>query len=168
MVHAITQRRLVLMFISHPNRGSLVAQSYAWLSQPGKTYRFWQSPLTVCASWLGLLLAAIVPPHDTGETICWFKRCTGISCPGCGLTHSLSCGLRGMFADSLSYHPFGLFILALFLFTALLSIFRPARQRVAAYMESRPLLFNGLYAAFVIAFVGFGTARALLEIVHRV
>src|SRR5579863_1296395 len=88
-----------------------------WLNQRGKVHRHWQSPLTVCASWLGLFLAAIMPPHDSGTTICWMKRTTGISCPGCGLTHSLSCGLRGMFADSLAYHPFGLFILALFLFT---------------------------------------------------
>src|ERR1044071_4195059 len=92
-------------------------RTYAWLSRSGKVHRRWQSTLTVLASWLGLLLAAITPPHGNGVTICWIKRATGIDCPGCGLTRSLSCGLRGMFVESFNYHPFGLFILALFLFT---------------------------------------------------
>jgi hypothetical protein len=129
-----------------------------------KVFNRWQSPLTICASWLGLLLALITPPHGTSPTICWIKQCTGIDCPGCGLGHSLSCGLRGMFADSLNYHPFGLFILALFLFTAFTSLVPSARRRVATHMESHPVLFNGFYFASVFAFVAFGTVRALLEI----
>jgi hypothetical protein len=100
-------------------------------------------------------------------TICWIKRSTGISCPGCGLTRSLSCGLHGMFAESFSYHPFGLFILALFFFTAITSILPQTRQQVAAYMEARPVLFNGLYVAFITAFVGFGTIRGLIELAQH-
>jgi hypothetical protein len=72
-----------------------------------------------------------------------------------------------MFADSFRYHPFGLFILALFLFTAFVSLVPPARQRAAAYMEVHPLFFNGLYVTFVVAFVGFGTIRALIELTER-
>lgn len=121
----------------------------------------------VCAAWLGLFLAAITPPHGTGVTVCWIKQSTGISCLGCGLTRSMSCGLRGMFAESFSYHPFGLFILALFLFTAVVSIIPAARPRVAAYMESRPVLFNGSYMVFVTTFVAFGTIRALVEIAQH-
>jgi Protein of unknown function (DUF2752) len=137
------------------------------LHSPEKVFRKWQGPYTVVAAWLGLLLAIITPPHGTGSTVCWIKQCTGIPCLGCGLGHSLSCGLRGMFADSLNYHPFGLFILALFLFTATVSVFPPARRRVAVYMESHPVLFNVFYLAFVSAFVAFGSIRALLEILHR-
>jgi hypothetical protein len=137
------------------------------LESPERVFRSWQGPWTVCAAWLGLLLAAITPPHGTGTTVCWFKLCTGISCIGCGLTRSLSCGLRGMFAESLGYHPFGLFILALFLFTAATSVLPLARRRVAAFMEARPVLFNSLYLAFILAFVGFGCIRALVEILQR-
>ncbi len=137
------------------------------LNSPDRVFQRWQGAWTVVAAWLGLFLAAITPPHGTGVTICWFKQCTGIDCLGCGLTRSLSCGLRGMFAESFNYHPFGLFILALFLFTAFVSLAPSARQRVAVYMEARPLFFNGLYAAFVVTFVGFGTVRALIEITQR-
>lgn len=137
------------------------------LNSPEKVFRYWQGPWMVCVAWLGLLLAAITPPHGTGTTVCWLKQCTGISCLGCGLTRSMSCGIRGMFAESFSYHPFGLFILALFIFTALVSLAPRLRQRVATVMQSRPVLFNGLYLAFVIAFVGFGTVRAVIEIIER-
>lgn len=133
-------------------------------NSPEHVFRRWQGPHAVAVSWLGLLLAIVTKPHDAGRTICWFKQCTGIDCPGCGLGHSLSCGLRGMFADSLNYHPFGLFILALFLFTAFTSLVPSARRRVATHMESHPVLFNGFYFASVFAFVAFGTVRALLEI----
>jgi len=134
------------------------------LNSPERVFNRWQGPWTTCVAWLGLILAAINPPRGTGVTICWFKQCTGIDCLGCGLTRSLSCGLHGMFAESFSYHPFGLFILALFLFTVLLSVWPAARQRVAACMEARPMFFNGLYLAFVVSFIGFGTVRGLIEL----
>ncbi len=137
------------------------------LNSSGRVFQRWQGPWTVVAAWLGLFLAAITPPHGTGTTICWFKLCTGIDCLGCGLTRSLSCGLRGMFAEGFRYHPFGLFILALFLFTALLSVLPDARQRVAVYMEARPVFFNTLYLAFVVSFVGFGTVRGLVELAQH-
>jgi hypothetical protein len=152
---------------SYSGNDSPAVRFCAWLCQPGKTFRRWQSPLTVCASWLGLVLAVLTPPRDAGTTICWIKRTTGIDCPGCGLTHSLSCGLRGMFAESLACHPFGLLILGLFLFTAALSLFPAARRCVAAFVEARPVLFNGLYLAFITGFVAFGAIRAFIEIIQH-
>jgi hypothetical protein len=155
------------MLLLQTHTKSISAYLHNWMSQRGKVYFRWQSPLTVCVAWMGLSLAAITPPHGTGVTVCWFKQCTGIDCIGCGLTRSLSCGLRGMLAESFSYHPFGPFILALFLFTAVLSLAPSARRQVAEYMEARPMWFNGLYLAFVVAFVGFGTVRALIEVFQR-
>lgn len=137
------------------------------LNSPARVFDRWQGHWAVVAAWLGLFLAAITPPHGTGVTICWFKQTTGIDCIGCGLTRSLSCGLRGMFAESFNYHPFGLFILALFLFTAITSLLPAARERTSACMEARPRLFNGLYLAFVVTFVGFGTIRGLIELTQH-
>ena len=140
----------------------------AWLSRPETVYSRWQGKVTVCAAWLGLLLAGINPPHGTGITVCVFKLCTGISCPGCGLTRSLSCGLRGMFAESWQYHPLGLFILALFIATAIRSLL-PSKwqERIRSWMESHALVCNSLYLAFVVTFLAFGTARALIECIHH-
>src|SRR5215467_11057825 len=75
----------------------------------------WLNPYSVFVSWFGLLMASITPPHGFGFTVCWIKSATGLPCPGCGLTRSLSCALRGMPVESWQYHPFGLLILGLFL-----------------------------------------------------
>lgn len=139
----------------------------AGLHSPERVYQRWQGPYMVCAAWLGLILAAINPPHGTGVTVCMIKLYTGIDCLGCGLTRSMSCGLRGMFGESFGYHPFGMFILALFLFTAITNLLPRARRRVQLWMEAHPMLCNGLYLVFVVAFVGFGIARAMVEFLHQ-
>jgi Protein of unknown function (DUF2752) len=125
----------------------------------------WHNRTLVWVAWLGLLLAAVNPAHGFGITVCWFKLATGCSCPGCGLTRSLSCGLRGMLGESWNYHPFGLFILALFVATAVLSLL-PAtpRRRLAAWMAERALFFNTAYFAFVFLFLAFGAGRTLVEV----
>ena len=143
-----------------------VTSFLAGLHSPERVYQRWQGPYMVCAAWFGLILAAINPPHGTGITVCWIKLYTGIDCLGCGLTRSMSCGLRGMFKESFGYHPFGLFILALFLFTAITSLLPGARRRVQLWMEEHPVLLNGSYLVFVVSFVTFGTVRAALEFVH--
>ena len=117
-----------------------------------------------CAAWLGLLLAACTPPHGTGTTVCWLKLCTGIPCPGCGLTRSLSCGLHGMFWESFQYHPLGLFILVLFVGIGGVSLLpRLQRERLESRIEARAIWFNAAYLIFVTAFIGFGVARALVS-----
>lgn len=107
-------------------------------------------------------MAAISPPHGLGINVCWFSGATGLPCAGCGVTQSLSCGLRGLWLESWHYHPMGLFILALFGFIAVQSLLpRPARERLAQTMRDRAFFFNTLYLAFVVVFVGLGFARAL-------
>jgi hypothetical protein len=141
------------------------ARLQSWLRPREAVHRRWLGPIPVGVAWLGLVLALVCPPHGCGFTTCWFRACTGLPCPGCGMTRSLSCALRGMFLESWSYHPLGLLILVLFVTTAAISL-RPAheRQRLARYMESHALLFNALYWGFVLTFIGFGVTRALLHL----
>ena len=54
-----------------------------------------------------LSVAALLPPHGAGVPLCLYRMVFGVRCPGCGLTRSVSCAVRGMWAESLSYHPFG-------------------------------------------------------------
>lgn len=43
---------------------------------------------------------------------CWFKRLTGLGCPGCGLTRSVICLVHGNFLDAWGFNPGGyLFVL---------------------------------------------------------
>ena len=135
-----------------------------WPNQERRASNLWLGRHCVVASWLGLLLALLSPPTGSGLLLCWFKDATGLSCPGCGLTRSLSCGIRGMFVESWHYHPMGLVILVLFIFTALQSLFPGSvRGRIHHFLQVRPSLFSTLYIAFVTVFVTFGTVRALLQ-----
>jgi hypothetical protein len=126
--------------------------------------RFWLSPQCFWAAWLGLLLAVVVPPHGTGTTVCWLKATTGIPCPGCGLTRSMSCALRGMPVESLHYHPLGMVILLMLVTMASVSLCPTAsKQKIRQFIDDRPRLFNSVYWAFVIVFVGFGVSRAVVS-----
>jgi len=81
------------------------------------------------------------------------------------MTRSLSCALRGMFAESWFYHPLGLPVLVLFIFIAAQSLF-PAdvRERLSALIRRRAMVFNVAYMLFVTSFMSFGVARALLNL----
>src|SRR5262245_4326239 len=78
------------------------------LAQPQRAYGLWFGGPSVCVAVLGLLLAILSPPAGPGISLCFFHEATGLPCPGCGLTRSLSCGLRGLFLESWRYHPMGL------------------------------------------------------------
>ena len=133
-----------------------------WLANPQHTRPLWLGRHCVIVAWVGLLVAAISPPDGFGINVCWFYGATGLPCPGCGVTRSLSCGLRGLLLESWQYHPMGLLLLALFGFTAAQSLLpRPARERLAQRVRDHALLFNAVYLAFVAAFISFGLARAL-------
>lgn len=149
---------------SPAQRAPAVAWQRFQRAQPASV--FWLGKHCVVAAWLGLALAVLSPPHGSGVALCWVETATGVPCPGCGLTRSLSCGIRGLFPASLQYHPMGLLILGLFLFTAAQSLL-PAvvRRRLAGFVEARARLFNAIYRAFVVVFVGFGVARALVHLV---
>jgi len=136
-----------------------------WLRCPDHVHRRWLSATPVCAAWLGLLLAVLTPPHGTGFTVCWLHQVTGLPCPGCGLTRSLSCGLRGMFLESWQYHPLGLVILTLLVAIAASSLLPPCRRaNLRRCLESHALTFNALYLAFVAGFLAFGLGRTLMHL----
>jgi hypothetical protein len=135
-----------------------------WLIEPHRVYGLWLGKHCVVAAWLGLFLALISPPHGLGLPLCWFQSATGVPCPGCGLTRSLSCGIRGLFLESWQYHPMGLVILALFVFTAVQSALPGIYcDRLGRFMQARAFFFNTLYLTFVTVFVSFGATRALVH-----
>ena len=67
--------------------------------------RSWRNPLLLAAP-LGVIgLLAALGPTDDGPTICPFALCTGMACPGCGMTRAASHLIRGNWTTALGYHP---------------------------------------------------------------
>jgi len=55
---------------------------------------------------------AAANPTDGSPTICGFANCTGVACPGCGMTRAAGQLFRGNIVDALRYHPLILLIVA--------------------------------------------------------
>ena len=67
--------------------------------------RAWRDRLLLAAP-LGVIgLLAAFGPSDDGPTICPFALCTGMACPGCGMTRAASHLIRGDIGTALGYHP---------------------------------------------------------------
>ncbi len=136
-----------------------------WLHRPGQATRLFLGKASLLVAWAGLIVTAFSPPLGLGISLCWFEGATGVPCPGCGLMRSLSCGLRGLWGQSWHFHPFGLLVLGVFIFTAGQSLLpRVRREAVARFVEHHSVAFSALYVLFVIAFLGFGALRALFHL----
>jgi hypothetical protein len=64
------------------------------------------------------LLLPLLPTGvlDSGITVCVFKNITGLSCPGCGITHALFSIAHGRFTEALYYNQLIIIIAPLLLF----------------------------------------------------
>jgi hypothetical protein len=87
-------------------------------------------------------------------------RLTGLPCPGCGLTRSITSMTHGEILSAAAYHPFGPLIWVLLLALMAYSLL-PGRARRAlsdaAARNDEPI--RAAYRLFVATFVGFGLLR---------
>lgn len=59
-----------------------------------------------------LALRSFPLPQGPEFTICFFRRFTGVSCPGCGLTRAFASLARGHWAEAFRFHPLSFLIAA--------------------------------------------------------
>jgi len=62
--------------------------------------------------FVAAIVLATINPSDSSPTICGFARCTGLACPGCGMTRAAGQLVRGNVVEALRYHPLILLIAA--------------------------------------------------------
>lgn len=113
---------------------------------------------------LFLALSVFLPTRGLGIDICLMHRLTGLPCPGCGLTRSITSMTHGELSQAAAYHPFGPLIWVLLVALTLYSMM-PARIRHAV-MDAAVRNDGSLrpaYRLFVTTFVGFGLLRLGLE-----
>jgi len=66
----------------------------------------------VAIPFVATIVLATINPSDSSPTICGFARCTGVACPGCGMTRAAGQLVRGNVVEALHYHPLILLIAA--------------------------------------------------------
>lgn len=116
---------------------------------------------SVVVAWIVLTLAPLHPPQGLGLPVCWLHSTTGVPCPGCGLSRSISAAVRGDLARAVRLHPFGPVAVASFGAIAIVSMLpRRARRRFVWHIERRRRLAWTVYGALIAAFVLFGVLRA--------
>ena len=69
------------------------------------TARTLRDRLLLTSPLVGVAFLLLFNPADDGPTVCPFALCTGMACPGCGMTRAISQLLRGNFEQALIYHP---------------------------------------------------------------
>src|SRR5678816_2325472 len=100
-----------------------------------RTYNLWFGKPCVYVAAVALCLACLVPPEGPGIPLCLFHDATGLPCPGCGLTRSLSSAMHGLFRESWHHHPMGPLILVLFFLTLIQRVMPSSiREKLAQYM----------------------------------
>jgi hypothetical protein len=100
---------------------------------------------------------ALAPAVEDGPTICPIALCTGVACPGCGMTRAATRLIRGDLGTALTFHP-------LIPAVALLAIggwvWFILRRAGRVPPPSRALV-NGILIVVAIALVGVWIARLL-------
>lgn len=74
------------------------------------TIETWRDRLLVTAPVAVVALLLVLGSSDDGPTVCPFALCTGMACPGCGLTRAASHLVRGNLGGAFAYHPLVLLI----------------------------------------------------------
>ncbi|HEX7096338.1 MAG TPA: DUF2752 domain-containing protein [Acidimicrobiales bacterium] len=112
------------------------------------------------AALVGPPIAAVAigvwdPDRSGGPPLCPLRACTGIACPGCGLTRATGALLRGRAGDAMHVHPFAV---ALVTQAALLWLLVLAgRGRLPAWLPQRVIV--AMVTLNAVALVGIWALR---------
>ncbi len=122
----------------------------------------------VAGLFVAFVVALIAFPHTPvdGTVLCPFRRLTGLSCPGCGMTRACVSLAHGELRASLTMHPFAWLVVVGFFAVAARNAVEAAFGRRLKYpgraywkRTDNPVLMGCLIAVVV-----FGAVRLVLEL----
>lgn len=123
---------------------------------------------SVAACSAAALLASFLwtPSAFPKLQLCWFRRMTGVDCPGCGLTRAFCAISHGDVAGAWSFHPFGFAFYALALALVVWPFVAGRRPELGEDLV-RSRGFQLGVVLFVGSLLAFGVVRAWHEIAGR-
>lgn len=100
--------------------------------------------------FLLLIFLVFIPIEQLNIVLCPFQLLTGIYCPLCGITRSLTAALQLDFSKSLQYHPLGFPLLILLLLyltnTVFLSRIKQSKMRILKLQRIKYFAFiSGMF-----------------------
>lgn len=111
---------------------------------------------------VGAIVAILLPPRGLTVSTCTFLSGTGMPCPSCGLTRSVTCIYHGQFAAAWVYNPFGYGFAFLFgLYAILFFLPRAWRERFTAALQRRAMAVTAGLVVFIVALMAHGIFRAV-------
>lgn len=118
-------------------------------------------PILALLGVVGLAVAIFVMrPQGFGPSTCSLFRSTGIPCPSCGLTRSVTSIFHGRFAAAWEYNPFGFgFALMFVLFPLIWTLGPLRRQRLRERLVPHERVVLAVFAAFFLGMMVFGLVR---------
>lgn len=126
---------------------------------------FWRH-LVLGAALAALLASVVLPVEGLGISLCFFYDVTGLPCPGCGLTRSVTSISHLRFQEAWFYNPFGFPIHATFVLMAIYGILpRALRERCRHFFTRRARLIQWTAVIFLGALQVFGVVRLILYLV---
>jgi len=114
-------------------------------------------------AWGLILFGLVFPPHGFGPSLCGLYMTTGLPCPGCGMTRSVSCLFHGHWRASMEYHPMGWMVALAAAGIASMALW-PGRWRRAAarWLQRRERFAHRLALFLILLWLAYGILRFAL------
>jgi hypothetical protein len=111
---------------------------------------------------VGLTVSILMPAEGIGVDLCGFLKLTGLPCPGCGLTRSVTNITHGNLGAAWHYNPFGFFVWATFAALApCLVLPGRALRKVRGIVEPAAGWINGLVYTCLGCLLVYGVVRVV-------
>ena len=109
---------------------------------------------------IALVIIFFLPSNGFGFSTCGMQNYFNLPCPGCGMTRSLTSALHLQFADSFTFHPFGILLALIMLLFSTFSFYPENRRAfIKNWFIKHSNIWVIIYLFAVALFLLFGIVR---------
>jgi hypothetical protein len=111
----------------------------------------------------GIVVALLAHREGMGFSVCGLQRLSGLPCPACGLTRSVSCFFQAHWGEAVRFNLFGpMAALAMVFFGGLFFAPRRIVLRWRGALDRHETVVCVAYVTFTVLFFAFGVIRLVM------